>query len=266
VLALETIEACGIRPAALAGTSMGSIVGTLYASGLSGRDIHAALDAHVIARDDGWREIYRKKGNLIKWLSVVRPSWRTDGLLKADGFLRFLLDEIRAETFEDLEIPLQVVATDFYRAEAVVFSSGDLLPAIKASMAIPGIFVPVEHEGRVLVDGGVVNNVPYDLLQDECDVVIAIDVAPARDSEETATPNMVDAILGMFDALVEQVVAARRRDRPPTIYIRPALKGIRTLDFDRIQDVFRQARPAMDELRAALEELGFAGDVAEGKD
>lgn len=255
VLALETMDACGITPTALAGTSMGSIVGALYASGQSGKEIREGIEQHIITRGDRFKDIYRKKGDLIKWLKVVRPAWGLSGLLKADGFLHYLLEEIRVDTFEELKIPFHVMAADFYRGEPVVFNTGELLPAIRASMSIPGIFVPVEHNGKILVDGGVVNNLPYDLLLDECDITIAIDVAATREVGETKPPNLIDATLGMFDILVDRVTENMMKERPPTIYFRPKLVGIRTLDFEKIKTVFEQAQPAMEELKTKLEQV-----------
>jgi len=254
VLALQTIDACGIVPEALAGTSMGAIIGALYASGRKGTEIRAFVENHVVEEDDKLEDLFKKRDRLIKWLSALKPAWDGSGLLKADGFLHYLLDEIHAERFEDLEIPLRVVATDFHRGEPVVFDSGELLPAILASMSIPGIYVPVEHEGRVLVDGGLVDNLPYDLL-DDCDVTVAVDVAPTRDPDETEPPNMIDATIGMFDIFVDRAVERMRQERPPTIYLRPRLTGIRTLDFEKAETVFEQARPTMEELREALERM-----------
>jgi NTE family protein len=255
VLALETIDACGLIPTALAGTSTGAIIGALYASGRSGKEIREVVEQHIITRSYGLKAIYRKKGNLLKWLSAVRPAWKGRGLLKADGFLQYLIEEIGISTFEELKIPLHVTATDFYRGEPVVFNTGELLPALRASMSIPGIFVPVEHNGKILVDGGVVNNLPYDLLVDKCDVTIAIDVAPTREVEEAKPPNIIDATLGMFDIMVDRVTECRIKERPPTIYVRPKLVGIRTLDFEKMEFVLEQAQPAMEEFKTKLEQV-----------
>ena len=255
ILALEVIDELGIRPVAVSGTSMGSIIGALYASGLSGKEIRELLAAHTVSHEDNLSSIYHKKENLIKWLKVLKPSLAGSGLLKVDGFMRYLMEALRVETFEELETPLQVVATDYHRGEAVVFSQGPLLPAIHASISIPGVFVPVEHEGRILVDGGLTNQVPYDVLQDTCDVTVAIDVGPTRDKKESGLPGMKDATLGMFDILVDQVVSTQLRESPPTLYIRPTLTGIKVLDFDKIESVYEQAAPAMNELRTSLKEL-----------
>ncbi|MBD3236998.1 MAG: patatin-like phospholipase family protein [Candidatus Eisenbacteria bacterium] len=265
VLALETIDTLGIRPAAIAGTSMGAIIGALYASGRSGRQIRKGVEQHIVARGDSLGEIVRKSADLIKWLGAVRPAWKKSGLLSADRFLHYLLEEIAARTFEDLEIPLQVVAADFQSGEPVVFGRGELLPAIRASMSIPGIFVPVEHDGRILVDGGIVNNLPYELLLDTCDVVVAIDVTPERDVSADEPPNVIEAILRMFDILLERLTRAAMETRPPAIYIRPRLREIPLLDFEKIEEVWEQAQPAMEKLESQLHEALRAGEEAGGE-
>lgn len=255
VAALQTIDACGITPKILAGTSMGAIIGALYASGRSGRQIRDLVEQHSVTQNDGLRDLYAKKRGLLKWLHAVRLSWEGSGLLKADGFLQYLIEQMEVDTFEGLKIPLRVVATDFYSGAPVVFDSGPLFPALKASMSIPGVFVPVELDGRILVDGGMSNNLPYDLVADECDITIAIDVAPTRVREDAEPPNMLDATLGMFDILVEHITRAMIEARPPTIYVHPRLVGIRILEFDEADAVFEQALPAMVDLEKRIREL-----------
>jgi len=255
VLALEAIDVCGIRPTMIAGTSMGAIIGAVYASGRSGQEIREDIQQRFIT--ENFKDIYRKKGDLIKWLSTVRLSWGRNGLLRADGFLQYLLEEIQVDTFEELQVPLRVVATDFHSGQPFLFQSGELRPAMLSSMSIPGIFVPVTHEGHMLVDGGVVNNLPYDLLEPECDVTVAIDVIPPRAPalQDEREPNLIDITLGVFDILVQRVTDAKLEKHPPTIYIRPNLSGNRMLDFEKAGTVFDQAAPAMDVLREKLTNL-----------
>ena len=252
VPALEMIDECKVVPAAIAGTSMGAIIGALYASGKSGREIRRIAEEHSLTSDDGLKEIIAKKDALLGWLRAVRLSWKGKGLLRADGYVRFLFEQMDAETFDDLEIPLRVVATDYHSGEPFVFDEGPLRPALVASMSIPGVFVPVEHEGRLLVDGGVSNNLPYDLLAGACDVTVAVDVAPTRGLEDAGGPNLFDATLAMFDILVERMTQFKIEDRPPSVYVHPKLVGIRVLEFEKVQEVFDQAEPAMTEFRARL--------------
>ena len=250
---LEVMDSRGLRPAAIAGTSMGAVIGALYASGQSGSEIRAGIEKHIVTGEDGFRDILGKTPTLLRWLKAVRLDMGRGGFLRADGFLKYLLTGLEATRFEELSIPLSVVATDFWSGEQVVFSSGELLPAIRASMAIPGIFAPVVADRRVLVDGGIANNVPYELLMDRCDCTIAVDVAPTRTAHGCEIPGVVDAVLGMFDMLVEKVTEGKRRHGPPTIYIKPELVGVRVLDFDKIEDVFRQAGEAIPRLEAELD-------------
>jgi len=253
VPALEVIDDCGIQPTAVAGTSMGAIVGALYASGMPGKDIRAGVDEHIVGKDDDFKEVLSKAPKLLKWLNVVSPEFRRGGMLKADGFLRYLIEQFGVKTFEELEIPLYVVTTDFWSGEPVVISRGELLPAIKASMAIPGVFAPVVIDEAVLVDGGVVNNLPYDVISDLCDHTIAIDVAPTRRPRVKKVPNVLDSVLGMFDMMVARAAIDKLEKSPPTVYCRPEILDVRTLDFDHIEDVYEMAKPAVEILRADLQ-------------
>jgi NTE family protein len=189
VAALEAIDAYGITPTAIAGTSMGAIIGAFYASGKSASEIRSIIKKHIIAREDGIKDIYAKKDSLKKWFHSVRLARKGSGLLDADGFLRHLIKQMNVTKFEELKIPLHVFATDFHSGESVVFDSGPLLPALKASMSVPGIFVPVEYENKILVDGGVSNNLPYYILLKKCDKTIAIDVAITRKEKDASPPQ-----------------------------------------------------------------------------
>ncbi len=252
---LERVEAHGMKVKAVAGTSMGAIIGALVASGNSAAEIREGIDRHIIRSDDKVKDIFEKKNDLMIWLKAVGPSWHRSGLLTADGFLGYLLEQLDAEHFEDLKLPLKVVATDFLSGEPVIFESGPLLPALQASMSIPGVFVPVELDGHLLVDGGACLNLPFPLLEELGLPVIALDVAPTRLKEELAKPNLVDATIGMFDILVDRVTHLQRHHCEPALYHRPRLTGIRVMDFDKIEEVFEQCEPSLPELDRKLKAL-----------
>src|SRR5690554_7985871 len=99
------------------------------------------------------------------------------GLLDSTGFLNLLASYTKVRAFEELRIPLQVVATDYWTADSVVLTTGDLFLAIEASMAVPGLFTPVPYAEQLLIDGGTSNPLPFDLLQGGFDLVIAVDVS-----------------------------------------------------------------------------------------
>ena len=161
---LETLDDFGIKPSIIAGTSMGAIIGALYASGMSGKEIRERISRHLILKDDTWRDIIAKKSDLLKLVTAFSAEFPRGGFINTQGFFEYLFSEIKKRTFEELEVPLLVIAADYWTAEEIVFETDALLPALQASMAVPGVFAPVSIGGRVLVDGGVVNLVPYDHL------------------------------------------------------------------------------------------------------
>jgi NTE family protein len=253
ILVLETLDEFGCRPSIISGTSMGAIIGALYASGMSGKTIKELIKRHTISKSDSWPEVFRKKTDLLKWLDAFAPEFGRGGLVNTDKFLNYLLAEIGEKTFEQLDIPLIVVATDFWGAEEVIFEKGELLPAIKAGMAVPGIFAPVSIGDKVLVDGGVMNLVPYDHIMDKCELSIVVNVAKARTPCRRETPTMLESILGTFEIMQMSALAEKMKHRRPDIYIRPEISDVRMFDFNKIEDVFRQAQPAIEELRTLIE-------------
>ncbi len=157
---LRVLERRGARYDVIAGTSMGAIIGALYAAG------HRPDEIQEIAEGVSWRD-------------VVDLSLRT-GLMKGDR-LHELLEAHLPATFEELELPLAVISTDIESGEEVVHTEGDLITAIRASAGFPGAFEPVYMDGRTLGDGGIVNNLPVNAaLLLGANRTIASDVSPPR--------------------------------------------------------------------------------------
>lgn len=252
ILVLELLDELDRKPSVIAGTSMGAIIGALYASGMSGRDMKEAVRRHIITKGDNWRDFIQKRADLLKWVDAFVPELGRGGLVKIDRFLKYLFDLIKKATFEDLDIPFIAVAADYWAAREVVFETGELLPAIKSSMAVPGVFAPVPFEKRVLVDGSVVNPVPYDHILERCDVTIAVDVGRARAASKGEIPNVLESVLGTFDIMRAAVLAEKMKQRRPDIYFRPEIRDVRMLDFSKVEEVFRQAQPAIEGLRMEI--------------
>lgn len=250
---LAVFDEMGLRPHRMAGTSIGSIVGALYASGISAAQIREGVGRMVISKGDSFRDALRKT-DVLKWLDFMDIEFGRGGIFKGDRFIRFLYDAMKVSTFEDLEIPLKVMATDFWTSEAVVLESGDLLPAVKASMALPGVFTPVRMGEKVLIDGGGVNPVPYDILED-CDLVVAIDVMGKMRESRSRLPNVVRAVLGAFDIMQNSIIAEKLKSNPPDVYIKPDIVGVDILDFYKADTVYEQAEPARRKLREQLEKV-----------
>ena len=250
---LELFDELGIKPSIISGSSMGALIGALYASGMSGKQIKERIKQHLISKHETWQGVLKKRSYLLKWVKAFGFERGRGGIVKTDRFLKFLFAEIRETTFEDLEIPMIVIAADFWRAEEVSFVSGELLPAIEASIAVPGVFAPVQIAGRVLMDGGVVNPVPYDHILDRCDVSIAVNVAQVRTPGKRGVPGVLESILGAFDITQAATLAEKMRHRKPDICIHPEIHDVAMFDFTKVESVFRQAEPAVRELRTFIE-------------
>ena len=244
---LEVFDELGIRPYRIAGTSVGTIIGSLYAAGMSGKAIRQMLDNLTVSSDESWLHSLLNE-DVSRWLDFIEPRLGHGGLISADTFITYLMSHLKVSRFEDLRIPMKIVATDFWKREQVVLESGNLLMAIKASMAIPGLFNPVEYRGRVLVDGGLVNPVPYDLLFDECDVVVAINVLGERTPAGDNSPGYFETTFNTFQILQSSILNEKMKQRRPDIYIRPDIRDIRVLEFYKIQKIYQQTEKARHEL------------------
>ena len=251
-LMLEVLDEFGVTPRKIAGTSIGAIAGVLYASGQSGKAMREHIENMSITEEDGFADALTRK-DVLKWLQFIDINWKEGGLLRADTFLDDLMQGVKVTRFEDLEIPLSVVAADFWKRDQVVFASGDIRTAVHASMAIPGIFNPVVNDRQVLVDGGVVNPVPYDLLADTCDLTIAVDVMGNRTESAELVPSLSEAVFNSYSIMQKSILRQKVALDPPDIYIAPDIVDIQMLEFYKADEVFKQAKPAADQLRRELE-------------
>ena len=239
---LQALDELGVRPAVIAGTSIGAVIGGFYAAGVSG----ARLEQLV--KEIGFRDLYK----IVLDFSILSQS----AIFKGKGVEDFLSREIPARTFEEVEIPLKVVATNFWDRRPVVFESGNLITAIRASMALPAVFEPVLLNDMVLVDGGAVNPLPYDLIRQECDLTIAIDVSGVKTyAPGDSIPNMVESILSTFQIMQASIVEAKRKLSPPDIYVKPALTNIRVLDFYRYKEILAGVRDEVQGFKDTLKNL-----------
>ncbi|MBS9719501.1 patatin-like phospholipase family protein [Tianweitania sp. BSSL-BM11] len=246
---IEALDELGIRPVAIAGSSIGAIMGAAMSSGLSGHDIH-----------DFARAVLCKRAELTRRMWSARPG--TIGDLMSSGLrvsqfniqrlLSAFLPEGLPVTFEDLQIPLKVTATDFFKQEQVVIEEGDLHSALCASAAIPAIFSPVQRDGRTLIDGGIYNPVPFDLVEGLADVVIAIDVIGDPMEDRGRTLKSMDMLLGANQIMMQAINQLKMKQNPPAIYLRPGTR-YRALDFLKIDRVLAETVSVKDELKRAVE-------------
>ncbi len=262
---LEALDDLGIKPSIIAGTSMGAIIGALYASGMSGKEIRKLINSHLILKDDTWRDIIAKKKDLLKWATAFSVEFQRGGFISAHGFLEYLVSKIKKRTFGDLKVPLLVIAADYWTAREIVFDTGELIPAIQASIAVPGVFAPVSIAGKVLVDGGIINPVPYDHLLERAEFTIAVDVSKVHNPGKHKIPSALESVLGAFNIMQASAIAEKMKYCKPDIYVRPEFQGLRMFDFSKIEEVFLQAAPAVDLLRKQLKSIVVEQGLPDGK-
>jgi len=251
VAMLEVFDELNLRPAALAGSSAGAFFAVLYAAGWDAARIRALLFDVVPAGGKGNHNGFIDT-RLLRLMETIEPALGRGGLISGASILRTLLDRVEVERLEDLAIPVKVVACDYWTREPVVYDRGPVQEILHASMAAPGAFAPVRYGGRVLVDGGLANPLPYDLIADDVDLTVAIDVIGRRQPSGNDTPGLLDSLFHSIQILRANLVAQKFALRPPDIYIRPDLVNIRMLDVVKIERILEQAQDAKHDLKQQL--------------
>ncbi len=214
--AIKALEENGIKPDIISGVSAGSIVGALYADGQHPEKVMEML-------------VSKKLWSFIK---IIFPK---KGLLKMTGFERTLRASLKAQRFEDLEIPLLVHAVNINTVEYTCFDKGDLIQAVKASSSIPVAFPPVEIDGYQYLDGGIVNNFPVEPLTGICKKIIGINVNPVGEDYEI---NRLSTIAIRSFHLSMRNHAETRRDKCD-MYIEPEeVQKYGILDLQSAEKVF----------------------------
>ncbi|WP_045218161.1 patatin-like phospholipase family protein [Desulfonatronum thioautotrophicum] len=250
---LEVLDELDIVPKVIAGSSIGAIIGALYASGLSGADLRRLASDFAPEDKHFMRNLIQGSAGL-SLMDLIRLDLDDGGLLDSDGFLDFLETKLDGSTFEDLPIPLKLVAADFWKREQVILDKGPLIPAIKASMAVPGLFAPVPLDGHLLVDGGTVNPLPFDLIDADCDLTVAVDVSGGKAGQEEEKPDVLDALFNTFEIMQQAITREKMKHITPGILVQPETSGIRLLHFYKAGEIFSQSASAAEELKSALRE------------
>jgi NTE family protein len=250
IAVLEAFDELGIRPAVIAGASIGAIVGAAYAAGLSARVIRAhALD---VLRDRATL-MSAVLGARAGRLADILSGFGNPFLIDAEKFLDRVWPDLVPDRFEDLLLPFTAIATDYYARSEAVFSAGPLLPAVAGSIAIPGLVRPVRHDGRVLVDGGAVNPLPFDHLIGRADLLVAVDVTGGPSPQASRAPSGFEMMFGTLQIMQGAIVAAKLKIYRPEIVVRPAVDRFRVLDFFEARAILAAAEPAKDQLKRELE-------------
>ncbi|MDG4901384.1 MULTISPECIES: patatin-like phospholipase family protein [unclassified Mesorhizobium] len=260
--AIEALDELGIKPVAIAGSSIGAIMGAGMAAGMRGAEIHEYSRLILGSRAEVAARMWRSRPGTIA--EAMQGGIRV-GQFNIERILKAFLPDAIPATFEELKIPLKVTATDYFGHKLAVFSQGDLQSALAASAAIPAVFRPVMRDDRLLIDGGIYNPVPFDLVEKDADIIIAIDVVGAPSDVERKHPTTVDLMYGATQLMMQSIIANKLRQHPPDILIRPAVSKYRVLDFLKIETLMADTVEIKDELKRAVEKAVAERDGKLGK-
>ncbi len=271
---IAVLEEMKIPVDVIAGTSMGAIVGGFYASGMS------PADMEKVVRSMDWNEAFkdrpppsdlpfRRKQDAADYLINFDLGFRDGKFAVPKGLLQgqnlnlmlksYLLSTEGIDDFDKLPIPFRAVAADIETGEAVVLARGDLVTAIRASMSLPGIFAPVDMEDRLLVDGGVANNLPVDIArQMGADIVIAVDISTPL-GRRKALASSVEITAQLTSILIQRNTADQiRMLRERDVLIQPHLGNITTGEFSRAREAVLAGRAQAESMKDILSGLSVS--------
>jgi NTE family protein len=254
ILMLEVLDELGLKPKVIVGTSIGALFGAAYASGLSARLIRAHTEEVLSQRFGFARSLLAARSEPVLRLLNILPV--RSSLLSPELLLDQVLPSRVAPDFADLAIPFKVVATDFYAQEQVVIESGDVRRAVAASIALPALFTPVKRDHRLLMDGGLVNPLPFDVVEGEADLTVAIDVTGASSgSGKRPQPTILAALVSATQILQRSIVREKLKATQPDVYIDVDVDQFHVLEFHRFKEVLAAAQPAKERLQRQLKRV-----------
>jgi NTE family protein len=240
--AIRALEQEKIPIDMIVGTSVGSLIGAIYASELNSFELE-------------WTAFSLEREHLFDFamLSVLTSM----GPVKGDKLEEFVKTKVRVTNIEDLKVPFAAVATDLNRGTRVVLERGSVAKAVRASSAIPGVFNPVDHQGRILVDGGVIDNIPISVARAMgADIVIAVDIR--ENVVNFNINNVVDVVLQSVNIMFRENVGYKKKDAD--ILIAPRVGSVGTLDFTQkkqcMQAGIEATQKMIPEIRKKIEEWG----------
>lgn len=245
---IEAMDELGLKPSVIAGTSIGALIGSGWANGMSGLELreHAmsVLGTMRIIASRLWGAQIRNIGGMLQnGFNMQLDAHRVVNAFLPDPF---------PDDFKDLKTPFYVVATDFQSWHQAVFHYGPLREAIAGSIAIPSLFKPVRFANHLLVDGGVVNPLPLDQASD-CDVLVAIDVNGDPSAQlDRADFRALDVWFGSAAIMMHSLTSHMMGAYPPDVYVRPHLSTFGALEFWRVKEILAAADKEKDNFKRQL--------------
>lgn len=246
---LKAFDQLGVKPHSLTGTSMGAIAAATYASGLSADDLLDHADQAFSVRS----ALFERGPKLLP--AQIRQSWSEQSWLglHAEQVLTHFLPPL-PETMEELAIDTTLVATNFTTGQAAAFSEGNLTKALAASIAIPGIFRPVEIEDAVYLDGGLTSPLPTEYLAEDCDFVIAVKVMGTQGINKTRGKDitLADTMIGSIQVISNGLMDRSFQIRKPDLLLSADLSGFKPGDFRRAREIVEANLDLMNQCTTTL--------------
>jgi NTE family protein len=246
---VEALDEMGIKPAMIAGSSIGAVIGAGYAAGLTGRVMRRHLLSLAHDRSEVLRRVMATRA--VAWSEILGAGFGNPLAVDGTKFFEAFIGELLPESFADLTIPLAVVATDLHARECLTFSEGALKPVLAASMAVPGLVRPVEVDGRVLVDGGVTDPLPFTALRGKADVIVAVDVSGGG-ADAQGVPDPWESLFTAISVMGHTIVSHKLKEGAPDLVLRPNIGIFRMLDFFQASAILRVAEPIKAEVKEKL--------------
>jgi NTE family protein len=241
---LRALDKAGIRPQIVCGSSIGALVGAVYAEGQLD-----ALEDWVLGLT--WRKV----------LGFFDISFN-GGFLKGAKLISFLRDNLLERQIKDLPLAFGAVATDLRSGREVWLREGGAVDAVRASIALPGLFTPSELDGRLLVDGALVNPVPVSLCRAMgADFVIGVDLGGGRMAQRAGTPrrsasmNMIEVVAESINIMQVRITRSRLAGEPADVLIAPLLEDIGTMEYHRAKEAIAEGRAAAEVMLPQIERL-----------
>lgn len=232
---IQVLEEAGIQPHLVVGTSAGSLVAALYASGKNGAQLQRVAETMEEAALTDWT---------IPWLSR--------GMMRGDALARYVSVQTGGRRIEDVRLPLGIVATDLHNGQGMLFQRGDIATAVRASSAVPSVFEPVRIGGRDYVDGGLVSPVPVRYArQMGADLVLAVDISSAPEGNKAA--DMLQILLQTFTIMSKSINGFELKEAD--VVVRPALNHVGSAAFSERRRSIEAGRQAMLQALPQLREL-----------
>lgn len=248
IAAIQAFDDLGLSPYALSGTSMGSIIGAAWAKGLDSKEILDFCEEQLSNKASLMAKLLKLKGKQSKNLFQGGNIIQFDALAVLDMFL----PEPFPKHFDELQIPLCIVATDFYEWKEVHFRKGNLSSAVASSIAIPAIFEVVSVAGRHLIDGGCTNPMPFDCLPEDSDLTLAIDVLGGPKMRQ-ASPSAKESLLGGMHILMQSIINEKLKHRTPDILAYPELNDYGALEFHKFKSIIADAQSMREKVKYLID-------------